>query len=102
MALSSLDPKVQIPDFDTVFGNTIPNLENSIYLSASGKTPKEIIHVLEVAIEKMTKDPQFLEESKTKLAMVPQFVPSKIVMEEKIPKNMAIAKEVMKEIGTIK
>ncbi len=102
MALSSLDPKVQIPDFDTVFGNTIPNLENSIYISTSGKTPKEIIHILEVGIEKMTKDPQFLEESKTKLAMVPQFIPSKIVMEEKIPKNMAIAKDVMKEIGTIK
>ena len=99
---STLDPKIKFPDFDTVFGKTIPNIESAIYLTAPAKTPKEIIHILEKAVEKMTKDPEFLEDSKTKLAMITEFVPSKIVMEERIPKKMAIVKEVMKEIGTIK
>ena len=48
-----LDPT--IPDFASVFGKDMPDIEVALYLSAPAKTPNEIIQVLENTMEKVSK-----------------------------------------------
>jgi tripartite-type tricarboxylate transporter receptor subunit TctC len=103
MVKGVFDPKIKVPDFDTVFGKTISNIDSSsIYLMVPAKTPKEIVQVIEKAVEKMGKDPEFIEEAKSKMGHIVEYVPGKIVMEEMIPKKMAIVKEILKDVGVIK
>ena len=94
-----LDPK--IPDFATVFGNTIPDIEVSVYLVAPAKTPKDIIQLLEKTLEKISRDPEFQNDTR-KINQMPKFESGKTVMEEKIPLKMKLMKEIMQETGLIK
>jgi tripartite-type tricarboxylate transporter receptor subunit TctC len=92
-----LDPS--IPDFATLFPKaddiTIP-----VYLSAPANTPKEIMDVLERAVEKMTKDPEFIKECQRLNQMV-AFVPGKAA-KETLPKRMELLRQSMKKEGLIK
>jgi tripartite-type tricarboxylate transporter receptor subunit TctC len=87
-----LDPK--IPDFATVFGNTIPDIEVSVYLVAPAKTPKDIIQLLEKTMEKISKDPEFQNDTR-KINQMPKFVSGKTIMEERIPQKMNLIKAIM-------
>ena len=71
-------------------------------LSAPAKTPKEIIQVLENTMEKVSKDPDFQNDTRKILNQMPSFVPGNIVMEKKIPQKMALVKTLMQEAGLIK
>jgi len=95
-----LDPK--IPDFASVFGKDMPDIEVALYLSAPAKTPKEIIQVLENTMEKVSKDPDFQNDTRKILNQMPSFAPGNIVMEKKIPQKMALVKTLMQEAGLIK
>jgi tripartite-type tricarboxylate transporter receptor subunit TctC len=94
-----IDPAV--PDFPTLFPN-MQDVDVPIYLIAPKKTPKEIADVLEKGLEKMTNDPDFIKEIGTKLHQMVSFLPGKIVMEQKIPKKMALMKAIMQESGSAK
>ena len=105
--LFSFDPAkefgldLSIPDLNTVFGNTIPDIEVAVYLVAPSKTPKENIQIIERAMETISKDPEFINETK-KLNQMVSFAPGKVVMEEKIPKKVALIKTIMQETGQMK
>ena len=94
-----LDPN--IPDFATVFGNTIPDIEVSVYLVAPAKTPKDIIQLLEKTLEKISKDPEFQNDTR-KINQMPKFVSGKTVMEEKIPLKMKLMKEILQSTAPAK
>jgi len=95
-----LDPS--IPDFVSVFGKDMPDIEVSVYLVASAKTPKDIIQILEKTMEKVSKDPDFQNDTRKILNQMPSFVPGNIVMEKKIPQKMILIKAIMQEAGLIK
>ena len=94
-----LDPS--IADMAGFFRNSFTDVDIPVHLVAPKKTPPEIIALLESALEKASKDPEFIKEVKNMNQMV-SFVPGKIVMEQKMPKKMAIVKEIMQDIGIIK
>jgi tripartite-type tricarboxylate transporter receptor subunit TctC len=88
-----LDPSIS--DMDTLFPK-VPDVDVAVYLVAPSKTPKEIMDILEAGLEKASKDPEFIKETE-KLHQVVSFVPGKVVMEQKIPKKMAIIKAILQE-----
>jgi len=92
-----LDPS--IPSWATVFPKA-DDIVIPIYLSVPAKTPKEVVDVLEKALEKMSKDPEFIKECAKFYHMV-QFVPSKVVAEG-LPKRMELLRQLMKKEGLIK
>jgi tripartite-type tricarboxylate transporter receptor subunit TctC len=94
-----LDPG--IPDFASVFGKGVPDIEAATYLVAPAKTPKDAIEVLERAMEKICRDPGFINELKKHYVRT-SFVNGKSVMEEKIPKKTPLIKAIMQESGLIK
>jgi tripartite-type tricarboxylate transporter receptor subunit TctC len=94
-----LDPS--IPDMAGFFKHSFPDVDIPVHLVAPKKTPPEIIAALEQALEKTSKDPEFIKEVANINQMV-SFVPGKVVMEQKMPKKMAIVKEIMQDIGMIK
>jgi tripartite-type tricarboxylate transporter receptor subunit TctC len=94
-----LDPS--IPDLNTAFGRTIPDIEVAVYLVAPSKTPQENLQMIERAMETISKDPEFINETK-KLNQMVSFASGKVVMEEKIPRKMALIKSIMQETGQIK
>lgn len=71
------------------------DLEVGVYYYTSSKVPENIISALEGALEKMSKEPEYLKEVE-KLNQVADFVPGKIIM-QKLPVKMNIVKEIMKD-----
>lgn len=63
-------------------------------------TPNEINDALEQALEKATKDPEFIKETHN-LNQIVSFVPGKVV-KERMAKRMELMREVMKAEGLIK
>jgi tripartite-type tricarboxylate transporter receptor subunit TctC len=64
-------PDPSLPTIPSVFGKDVPDIPPpSIHLTAPGKTPEEIVKVLEGALEKVSKDPEFLNETKKLYANV--------------------------------
>jgi tripartite-type tricarboxylate transporter receptor subunit TctC len=94
---AGLDPS--IPHFSSLFPN-IPDLEVPLYIIAPANTPKEITDVIEQALEKATKDPEFINETH-KLNQIVSFVPGRVV-KERMAKRMEVMREVMKAEGLIK
>jgi tripartite-type tricarboxylate transporter receptor subunit TctC len=92
-----LDPS--LPNWATVFPKE-DDIVIPIYLSVPAKTPKEIVDVLEKALEKMSKDPEFIKEE-AKFNQMIQFIPSKVV-KEGLPKRMELLRRLMKKEGLIK
>jgi tripartite-type tricarboxylate transporter receptor subunit TctC len=98
-----IDPKIKIPDFESAFGKTITDIgSSSIYLAMPKKTPKEVVHVIEKTVEKMCADPEFIDEAKTKMGQVVEYVSSGTVMEKNIPKKIGIVKDILKDMKIIK
>ena len=105
--LFSFDPPAQmdldpsIPDWKTFFGKDAPEITFSTYLVVAGKTPDEIIHVLERAVEEISKDPEFIREFKSSYQGV-QFIDSKTITEKIIPARISRMREIFKDAGLIK
>lgn len=93
-----LDPN--IPDIETFFKGSIYDIPVSTYLYAPIKTPKERIEILVSALEKITKNVEYIEELK-KIGMRISFVPGDKI-KEPLTKKIEIVREIMKDIGMIK
>jgi tripartite-type tricarboxylate transporter receptor subunit TctC len=94
-----LDPT--IPDFVSVFGKGVPDIEIAVYLAAQAKTPGDILQVLEKAMETISKDPEFINEL-SKNNFKASFLSGKTVMEEKIPVKMSLIKGILQSLETTK
>jgi tripartite-type tricarboxylate transporter receptor subunit TctC len=92
-----LDPS--IPHFATLFPKA-DDIDIPVYLSAPTNTPKEIMDALEKAVEKMTKDPQFIKECR-RLSQMVAFIPGRVA-KETLPKRMELLRQTMKREGLIK
>ena len=88
-----------ISDFRTFFRSESP-IDTPTYMVVPGKTPVEIVKVLEECAEKMTKEPGYLAELK-KLYIRPNFIGSE-AMQKILPEKMAHFKEVLRDAGLIK
>jgi tripartite-type tricarboxylate transporter receptor subunit TctC len=94
-----LDPT--IPDFVSVFGKGVPDMEIALYLAAQAKTPGDILQVLEKAMETISKDPEFVNEL-LKNNFRASFLLGKTVMEEKMPVRLTLIKGILQSLGTAK
>ena len=95
------DPEVypNVPSISSAFG--IPDLDAiSLYLVAPGKTPEEIVKVLERALEEITKDPEFIADIK-KLYFRVRFTSSKNIPQFLERKTEQI-KPILMDAGLIK
>jgi len=64
-------PDPTLPTIPSVFGKDVPDIPPpSNHLAAPGKTPEEIIKILWGALEKVSKDPEFLSDMKKLYANV--------------------------------
>jgi tripartite-type tricarboxylate transporter receptor subunit TctC len=79
-----------VPTFDLVF-----------FLAVPSKTPDEIVKVLEQAIEKVSKDPEYVDTLR-KNNVWPLFVDSKTCAQKTIPEKISILKSVMQPLGLMK
>jgi tripartite-type tricarboxylate transporter receptor subunit TctC len=79
-----LDPS--IPDFAKVFGKDVPDIPIAVYLAVPAKTPPEIVQTLEEAMEKVSRNPEFVNEL-AKNYFRASFAPGKMVMDQ-IPKKI--------------
>lgn len=93
-----LDPN--IPDIESFFKGSIYDIPVSTYLYAPVKTPKERIEILERALEKITRDPEFIDELK-KIGMSISYV-SGDKIKEPLAKKIEIVRGIMKDIGMMK
>jgi tripartite-type tricarboxylate transporter receptor subunit TctC len=93
-----LDPS--IADWPTVFKG-VPHYPVVLYLVAPGKTPDDIVKVLEQAMEKFTKDPEFIADIK-KYHNAVSFMDGKTYTEKQLPQRSAFMTEILKGTGLIK
>ena len=89
-----------ILDWPTLFKEPPPFISNG-YVFAHPKTPEETVKVLEGALEKLMKDPEFIQEVK-KLNVYASFIDGKTFTEKYLPQKMATLKGVLKDMGLIK
>jgi tripartite-type tricarboxylate transporter receptor subunit TctC len=100
--LFSFDPAAKvglnpsIPDINTVFGKSVADRDVGVLriLIAPKKTPDEIIQVLEQALEKACKDPEFDSIIK-KIDMAVTFVDGKTFRQKKVPSIMSNFKAII-------
>ena len=88
-----------IPDFLTIFGKR--NIQIAQSLMAPMKTPDEIVQVLERAMEKISKDPEWAIELK-KIYSRPAYIDGKTVREKILPEKMDQIKKIFQRSGLIK
>jgi tripartite-type tricarboxylate transporter receptor subunit TctC len=91
-----LDPK--IPDLQSVFDKTVPDVDIGSYLVVPRKTPDEIVTLLERAMEDMTKDPEFVNEFRSNVMKV-KFIDGTTLTQKILPEKNARIEAVMKEAG---
>jgi tripartite-type tricarboxylate transporter receptor subunit TctC len=99
LCLNGYDPT--IPSISTAFGKTVPVIEVFYYLWVPKKTPDEIVQVLERALEKVTKDPEYVN-ALNKLYVTPHFVDSKTCMQKMLPQKISLLKAVIQPMGLTK
>jgi len=99
LCFNGLDPG--IPSISTVFGKSVPTFDLIFFLAVPGKTPNDIVQVLEEAIEKVSKDPEYIDTLR-KNNVWPVFVDGKTCTQKTIPEKIAILKSVMKPLGLMK
>jgi tripartite-type tricarboxylate transporter receptor subunit TctC len=74
----------------------VPDLDVGIYVTVPAKTPNDVVDALEKALEKASKDPEYIKAIRDLNQMV-SFVPGKTVMEKKIPMKMGLVKTMLQE-----
>ena len=85
-----------IPDMEALFGKSVAESHIPVIrmLIAPGKTPNEIIQVLEQALEKTTKDREFIS-AMDKFHIMTEFAAGNTIM-QKLPVIMSAVKEILK------
>jgi len=99
LCYNGLDPTV--PSISKVFGKSVPTFDLVYFLTVAGKTPDEIVQVLEQAIERVSKDPEYVDTLR-KNNVFPLFVDGKTCNQKTIPEKIAILKSVMQPLGLMK
>jgi tripartite-type tricarboxylate transporter receptor subunit TctC len=99
LCYNGLDPT--IPSISKVFGKSVPTFDLVFFLAVPGKTPDETVRVLEQAIEKVSKDPEYVNTLR-KNNVWPLFVDSKTCTQKTIPEKISILKGVMQPLGLMK
>jgi tripartite-type tricarboxylate transporter receptor subunit TctC len=99
LCYNGLDPT--IPSISKVFGKSVPTFDLVFFLAVPRKTPDEIVKVLEQAIEKVSKDPEYVDTLR-KNNVWPLFVDSKTCAQKTIPEKISILKAVMQPLGLMK
>lgn len=104
--LMSFDPPAEfgfdpnLPDLQTVFGKGTPDVPVRQYLVVPAKTREDIVSVLERAMEKVTKDPEFIKDM-NKASMGVQFIAGPALMKANAEHNARI-ESIMKSLGLAK
>lgn len=93
--------ETSLPSVSKVFGKSVPTFDLIFFLAVSKKTPDEIVRVIEQAIEKTVKDPEYVDTLR-KNNVWPFFVDSKTCSEKTIPEKLSILKSVMGPLGLMK
>jgi tripartite-type tricarboxylate transporter receptor subunit TctC len=92
----------ELPNMRAVFGPNVPDIEPvALHLVVPGKTPDRIVRQLEGALEKVTKDPDFLGNM-NKLRLMVRFFDGKTVVEKNLPEKAKQIKSVLDHAGQIK
>jgi tripartite-type tricarboxylate transporter receptor subunit TctC len=92
-------PDPTLPTITSFFGKDTPDiLPPSIYVVVPGKTPENIVKVLEGATEKVSQDPEFVNNLKTLYAQV-CFTDSKTVYRDVLLKQSSIYKPILQSVG---
>jgi tripartite-type tricarboxylate transporter receptor subunit TctC len=105
--LMSFDPPAEIgidpktPDWQTVFGKNVADIDIGSYLVVPKKTPDHIVKLLEQTMEEITKDPEFRKEFWANNMKV-GFVDSGTLMKKVLPEKNAHIQTIMKETGQAK
>jgi tripartite-type tricarboxylate transporter receptor subunit TctC len=94
-----IDPSIS--DFASVFGDNLTDITMFNSLVVHAKTPIEIIQILERTIEKIAKDPGYINELKKNYLMV-NYVDGKTYREKQEPKIIAQIKAVAQSAGLLK
>ena len=93
-----LDPN--LPDLQAVFGKNTPDVPVRQYLVVPAKTPEDIALMLERAMEKVTKDPDFIKDM-NKASMGVQFIAGPALMKANAEHNAKL-EAIMKSLGLTK
>lgn len=94
-------PLPDAPNIVTVFGKGVSDFEpHGHHLVAPGKTPEYIIKILDQALEKITKDPEFIAAVKT-FGLTVYYTNSTTAPKE-IERRISQVKPVLEEQGLIK
>ncbi len=91
-----LDPS--IPDFAKVFGKDTPDMPIAVYLAVPAKTPSDIVSVLEKAMERISKNPEYVNEL-AKNYFKASFAPGKVAMDQ-IPKKTSLIRAILQTAAT--
>jgi tripartite-type tricarboxylate transporter receptor subunit TctC len=71
----------------------VPDIPIAVYLAVPAKTPPEIVQTLEEAMEKVSRNPEFVNEL-AKNYFRASFAPGKMVMDQ-IPKKISLIKAIL-------
>ncbi len=93
-----LDPS--IPDFAKVFGKDTPDIPIAVYLAVPSKTPPEIVNTLEAAMEKISRNPNYVGEL-AKNYFKASFAPGRAAMDQ-IPKKTSLIKAILQTAAPAK
>lgn len=99
MCYNGLEPS--LPSISKVFGKSVPTFDLVFFLTVPSKTPNEIVKVLEEAIEKVSKDPEYIETLR-KNNVWPSFVDGRTCTQKTIPEKISVLKSVMGPLGLMK
>jgi tripartite-type tricarboxylate transporter receptor subunit TctC len=106
--LFSFDPPAEfgfdpaIPDLRTAFGSIADtDLEVFQNLIVPSKTPNEVVQVLERALEKIVKDPEFVSDLK-KINLKVTYLDGNTVMQKIIPQRITKLKAALQQAGLLK
>ncbi len=97
-----LGPDPTTPNIPSFFGKDAPDIDPvSNYLVAPGKTPENVVKLLEGTLEKITKDPEFVEMAK-KLYIGIRFTHGKTALRELLERKTSQIKPILQDAGLIK
>jgi len=97
-----LGPDPTTPNIPSFFGKDAPDIEPvSNYLVAPGKTPEGVVRTLEGTLEKITKDPEFIEMAK-KLYIGIRLTRGKTAVHDLLERKTSQIKPILQDAGLIK
>jgi len=92
-----------IPDISTAFGQSIADkdIEQILIVLAPGKTPPEIVRVLEQALEKAIMDPEYVKVMK-QFNIRGYFVDGNTFTQQRLPKLLSRVEAIKQDLGLSK